>query len=54
MISAFLLTTWSMTRVLVREAVVVMAPDVGRQQVVEEAIGRRHGISLVTFNHFAC
>ena len=41
-------------RILVRETVVVLAPDMRGEQVVQGGMGRRQGMSRVTFNHLAC
>ncbi len=43
------------TGILVREAVVILPPDMGREQVVQRGdLSARHGKPKVTFNHFAC
>jgi hypothetical protein len=39
--------------ILVAEPVVVLPPDVAREETVERG-GRRQGMCRVTFNHFAC
>ena len=41
-------------RILMAEAVVVLTPDVRRQQIIERRDRPRHGISRVTFSHLAC
>ncbi len=41
-------------RVLVREAVVVLAPHVRGEQIVQDDIFRRHGRWDVTLSHLAC
>ena len=41
-------------RILVREAVVILAPDVRGQQVVERGDRPSPGSRAVTFSHFAC
>lgn len=40
--------------ILMTETVVILPPDVGGQQIIQEAIGRRHGIWLQTLSHLAC
>ena len=42
------------SRILVREAVVVLTPDVGAQQVVERCDLAPPGERAVTFSHLAC
>ena len=40
--------------VLMREAVVILPPDMRGQQVIQRVIFRRHGRFAVTFSHLAC
>ena len=42
------------TRVLMAESVVILTPDVRRQQVIQRRDRPRHGMPRVTFSHFAC
>jgi len=41
-------------RILMREAVVVLTPNMRCEEIVERCDGRRHGMPRVTFSHFAC